>query len=1114
MALTARDLFFSVRVADRASRPVRRIASEIRALGTAGDEMARRQLAARQAALQVAQAQSRLQFATIKAREAQQKGIAYQNYWAGQQRNAADAIDIANQRLARQNQLLHQVPIERMRAFGNLVSSIGREIRTAGVIGTAATGFAAAQSAAFATAGVRAATQARRPGAPIAQTAQIAQRVNQVVLNQMKEFPASAREMQDALYEIFSGTNVQNIGEAGKLLRLFNQAAVGGQAPLEALTDAGISLYNNFKSFRENPAKGLNLFFSAVRYGRMNVEQFANALPNVVSIAQEAGLTFRDVADAMAILTRQTGARLTSRDAQGLAQLIQLFGRKEVMAGLDKMGVQVEDASGKMRPLLSIIKDIRKNIDLAPGPATLNFFKTVSALGGAGTGSRGLQGTINARRSFAYLYENAVEYERIAAKVNADTDEFAKSWMALQQSPGVRWRVFLNQIKALIIVMGQGAIPAFVKLGSGVVRLVHWFEQLSPHTRRFIGYLAVFLSVGALVGGSLLAIVGGLISLIAVARLAGLGFSGLSAEGGFVNARFAILMGSAAALIYLFIKYPGVVRDVTHTFGGLKGVLEILGVVVAALTLRSLISSLITVGGEATVAGAKVNGLRGALLGLNGMRVVATIALSFAADKAILNWVKGSEGSTGLDPLERLSNVLAGHTTIPSGVPVIGGLSFFRKYKPDITKLDAAHRGALNAPPTLGQQPVNQAVYSAFYQGWVNRNTGLPLTPQQQNEAWTAWRRAHVKGVQPHNRSVADLTQTGKTAMQTIRDLGRQGAPALKSDTAAAAENVKKLAANYTRLAKAAAADPTNARKQLRAIQAYQALIDARGKQEAAAERKATAAAIAEQKKRERAAETAAKKAAREAEQQAKKQDNLQKQAADNIVNYQTQAIQTLTQQWNQFQQANQESLGQLFQGPQFTGRFGFWGQLLDIPGLKLPFQVLQQDLKGQVDRFSQFRGDLTALARRGVPRGLITQLQGSGVSALPQIESLRRASRGQLRAYIAEWRRGQAAVQVATAQDFQPVLDMWKSRGKQTMEAYAQGIESGDFTVANAIKKVLLGDIRGARPATGHGRHGQVNIVNHGDTITFTIPASGDPKVDALARKMIWQLQHHKAGK
>lgn len=471
-------------------------------------------LSARERAVQSQEAQHARQLAELELRL---KGVAAQAMEAAAAEKILQSqLGMTNAEIAANNEAMATARTERIRSGARAVGHAGRVASMAGLVGLGVMGAAAISAARFSTQSTLAATQARPVGMGAGASAQIAIKLNDVILKQMQKFPAASQDMADSLYNIFSSTNIQNIRQASDMLTVFNEMAVAGGTDLKTMTDAGISMYNNFPTAFKDMRTAGNAFFATVRYGRMNAEQFANSLSSVLPIAKQAGLTFYDVADAMALLTRQSGARYTRNDAIGIAQLIRLLGRRESVQGLRSMGVEVKDlTTGGMRPLLDIITDINKRAH-PRGLAALNFFKDVTQRGGS---TRGYTGPIQAQRAFANLVQNIKEYHTVAQLIGRDNNELTMSFDAMSKTPGVRWQVFLNQLKSLVIVIGTQAIPAFITLAQPVFALMHWFNSLSNHTKGLIARFAVFGSAAALVVGTLATLAAGLLSVIFSIRL-------------------------------------------------------------------------------------------------------------------------------------------------------------------------------------------------------------------------------------------------------------------------------------------------------------------------------------------------------------------------------------------------------------------------------------------------------------------------------------------------------------------------------------------------------------------------------------------------------------------
>lgn len=531
-------------------------------------------------------------------------------------------------------------PVQTWEQRAASIEHAGRALQMFGLIGTAAVGAAADSAAKFNSQFTLAATQARPPGASASATANIANNIQRQVMDLMQRFPATASEMADSFYQIFSGTNIQNVKQATDAVRVFNQMAVAGGTNLKTMTDAGISLYNNFGGlhgeFKTLTDAG-NAFFAAVRYGRMNAEQFAASLPNVVGIAKSVGLSFNDIAGAMATLTRQTGGKFTSRDATGIARMIEIFARPDFVAGAKKFGVNIKDAAGNMRPLLDIISEFAEKTKGMDRIDLINLFKQISGLGST-SGHGGTAGTIQARRAFQYLITDISNYRNVSELVRTDNNELSKSFEAMSKTPGIQWAIFVNRLKVLVYEIGTQAIPAFIKLGEPVAKAVNWFNGLNDNTKHVIATFLTFASAGLLITGVLSSIGGGLARVVAqfvimsrmrsleklmiearaaqtLAPAAGVGTSIINprtgaafseteagiattaaatagAEAGFIRAGTALRLGLIGALVVgipVILKYHDAIERALTGTTGLTGVTKLLGIALAGIGIAQAI---------------------------------------------------------------------------------------------------------------------------------------------------------------------------------------------------------------------------------------------------------------------------------------------------------------------------------------------------------------------------------------------------------------------------------------------------------------------------------------------------------------------------------------------
>lgn len=423
------------------------------------------------------------------------------------------------------------LPIERLDNLAHALSGIGRTMQLFGAVGVVSLGLAAKGAADFDKSISLAATQARDL---TADATQIKVRIDQLtngfavngreidgVLDLMRQYPADAQQMSNATYDIFSSMDLERGGiiDVAKGLGLLtdaNQIAVAGGVDLEEATSAMITVLNNFAPSLENVTEQYDTMFDIVRFGRMRLSDFNIMMNKIAPAAADAGMKLRDVGGAMAYLTTVMPSQRMV--ATGISRLIEAFRNPDVQKGLRMFGIAVEDATGKMRPLDAIMKDIAETFPLlrTGQKSAAQFFREISAAGRGG--GRGQMFTAEGRRAFSQIITHMDEYLDAQSRIDTNTNEFAEAQKAQMESIGVQWDIFMNRVRALVLAIGADAVPAFAELGKIVEGFLKWWESLDEGTREAIVRFGVFGSAITLLGGAALAIIGSMLALEAAIR--------------------------------------------------------------------------------------------------------------------------------------------------------------------------------------------------------------------------------------------------------------------------------------------------------------------------------------------------------------------------------------------------------------------------------------------------------------------------------------------------------------------------------------------------------------------------------------------------------------------
>lgn len=482
--------------------------------------------------------------------------------------NVIDRMNPATQMLASNTtefaRATKAIRAERVESMGRAMGSFGRTMQLVGGAGVLSLGLAAKTAADFDTQISLAATQAQNFGNKMVP---IQTRIDQLsmgfdkngkhvdgVIDMMNRYPATADAMADATFEVFSSMNLEtngiiNVAKGMGLLEEANKIAVAGNEDLGVATNAMITVLNNFDPALQNTTEQFDTMFDIVRFGRMRLRDFDIMMNKIAPTAADAGLGLRDVGGAMAFLTQVMPSQRMV--ATGISRLIEALRHPDVVAGLDIFGVKVKKLDGRLRPLDEILRDIADRFpQLRSGQkSAAEFFREISAAG-RGTG-RGQIFTAEGRRALSEIITHFDEYIARQKQIDKNSGEFKRATDAQMQSLGVQWGIFVNQVRAAALVIGQEAVPVFAEIGHWLGEFVKWFKGLNPEVRKAIVQTAAYAAVLALISGIILTIVGAFTAAAGALRL----FSLTAGAGAGKMARFVgmlkfMMKAAGAALVF------------------------------------------------------------------------------------------------------------------------------------------------------------------------------------------------------------------------------------------------------------------------------------------------------------------------------------------------------------------------------------------------------------------------------------------------------------------------------------------------------------------------------------------------------------------------------------
>lgn len=1044
----------------------------------------------------------------------------------------ADSQVVARQRMAdfntemdRFNRTAPKIArLERIRHAAMGAAAFGRTAMFGGFIGAGALGFAANAAANLQTQSTLAATQAAKN---INQVGIRTKQVEDGILASMQRFPASATEMSKSIYDIFSGTNVQQARQGIALMNIFNQAAVAGQSDLNTATQGGITVMNAYNKSVKDMVPIEQKMFAAVRFGRTNFTDFNNSLNQLVPAFKSANQSINVMFGSLAFLTRRMpSVRMASTS---LARATEILSNSKMVAGLKKVGVSIADIHGNLKPLPQVIGAILQKFPaLAKGKNVMTWIKDIS----------GQQGTIQARRALTFLFRQFPQYQQMLRQVSGDTNEFTRSYRALAASPAVKFRVAINQFKALALTIGKDAIPAIISLLKPLSAAMRYFHGLSPAVKSSIATFLVWAAAISLVGGALLVFTANVVNaaatlgLLVVASNAAVWFGDLAAgvrlvAGALAAGNFAegfglmaaslaalgpalpiaLLFAAGAAMVYFsdrvkpvsqqvddLAKSLGKIKDPLKQFKDMNKVMQNTTNLTGTLTDKTKAAQDALASGAEGTKGRGAQGLRQTIHDsgiemkrLNGLTDKEVSLLAQAAEKARetnqhLNKQQLSIGGAGLAASAGLTaaqqNMVGFMSRQAGALPSSKLLARFQEFGDKaigIASTVAASTHKMISGKELDQAlGLSQSKLQKLYT-FVAKHHKLPKWLLQIDV------KKAIKDTGKVHQDAAKLArQHFKVSFQDGTGPARKGISKTRADALAVAQ--KKYAIRF-------AIDTAGVTTALGTLVSQA---------ETAGQNIASALNNGFTKKQKVGSPSKVwMQYGRWLIQGLSK--GIVKEAGGAKAAMKT-IIDAMNEAWQGFHDQLQGSFGTLFGGPRadiISNMMGF--------GAKPPMSLLTADLRGQVHKFSQWIHALRRLQGK-IPPQLYLQLLELGPDSLPAVQTLASASKKDLRTYKRLFKQEQNLINQGTRQAFKAQSDIWKGMGKQVAFGVLTGLRSEKPQLIKFFREVAR-EIFGGHHRHHHGGGGGGSHVHY----HYHAPAYvGGPSHAAHMRRSRFDYEKH----
>ena len=326
----------------------------------------------------------------------------------------------------------------------------------------------------------------------------------------------SSAETSDAMFFIASA------GLEGKaamdVLEQASKASAAGLGDVAQVADLATSALNAYGPDVLSASDATDVLTAAVREGKLNSEDLASSMGQVLPVASNMGVSFNEVGAAMAAMSR-TGTNA----AQGATQL------NSILSGLLKPTKQAEDALNSMGLSSAGLKQQIKEEGLLSVLDTLKteFDKNSDAAAQVFPNIRALRGVLD------LTGKSAETTKEIFNELNNAQGSTKKAFEATAQSASFKLKKALNSTKESFTEMGSvlltALLPAIQKLTNIISNLFISFQNLDTSTQNFIiGIGVLVIALPTLIGlvGTLTTIMGALLSPVGLiaAALAGIAY--------------------------------------------------------------------------------------------------------------------------------------------------------------------------------------------------------------------------------------------------------------------------------------------------------------------------------------------------------------------------------------------------------------------------------------------------------------------------------------------------------------------------------------------------------------------------------------------------------------
>ena len=307
------------------------------------------------------------------------------------------------------------------------------------------------------------------------------------------EFGASAGDAADALFFIASAG--LDSATAITVLEQSLKASAIGLGETSVIADTVSSALGAYGVANLSASEATDLLVAAVREGKLQADELAGALPQVLPIASAMGVSFEEVGAAFAAMSRNgTGASEAATQLRGI---------------LSALLKPTKDAEDTLASLGMSSADLRKQIKEKGLLSTLT--KLTEAFGDNDVAQAAVFGNVRALTGVMSLFGAATaSTTRIFENLTDNTGDADKAFLSMSETGAFKMKQVMAQVKDAFLSLGQVLVPIVVP---ALKMITSAFQQVMAAINALPNFLKTIIVVFAglvAVGGPLLIMLGSL----------------------------------------------------------------------------------------------------------------------------------------------------------------------------------------------------------------------------------------------------------------------------------------------------------------------------------------------------------------------------------------------------------------------------------------------------------------------------------------------------------------------------------------------------------------------------------------------------------------------------